>query len=79
MNPAKLGIKSGGPTVKIPCKFGTFNENVMEEQVTVSEVNLCLRQEAADQLFLSAEIKEYVAIAVEVLLQVMLKRRQKCM
>ena len=52
MNPAKLGIKSGSPSVKNPA----FNENVMGESVIVSEVNLCPRREAADQLFLSAEI-----------------------
>ena len=56
MNPAKLRIKSGGPSVKNPCKLGAFNEYVMGKKVIVSEVNLCLRREAADQLFLSTEI-----------------------
>ena len=56
MNPAKLRIKSGGPSVKNACELGVFNENVMGEKVIVSEVNLYLRLEAADQLFLSAEI-----------------------
>jgi hypothetical protein len=57
MNPAKLVIKSGGLPVKHPCNFasGVFDEKDRREKITVSEANLCLHREAAEQLFLSRE------------------------
>ena len=74
MHPAifpELRIISGSLPVNDPCDFGALDENVMREEITVSEIDLCLRREAAEQLlhkFLSTEIEEETAIVVEVLL-----------
>jgi hypothetical protein len=63
----EFGIISSGLPVKNPCDFGAFYENVMREKIAVSEMDLCLRLETAEQLVhisLSREIEEYVPIVV---------------
>src|SRR6266852_3020147 len=45
-------VPLGGLLVNHACNFGAFDENgAREKEVTVREVNLCLRRETAEQLF----------------------------
>jgi hypothetical protein len=52
MHPAifpELRIVSGSLSVKNTRNLGAFDENVMREKVTVSELDLCLGQETANR------------------------------
>lgn len=73
----KPGIVPGSLPVEDPCNRETFDKNVLREKISMSEVDFCLRGEAAEQLghvFLFAEIEEYAAVIVEVFLDA-----RKCM
>ena len=67
----ELGVIAGGFPVDDSCNLGTIDENVARKEVTVSEVELCIRREMAEQLFdvlRSTELKEHVTVMVEVFL-----------
>ena len=74
MHPAifpELGVISSSLPVDDSCNLGGVDENVVRKEVAVSEVDLCIRREAAEQLLDvlgPAEFKEHTTVVVEVLL-----------
>ena len=73
MHPAILpefGVIARSLPVDDGCYLGAIDENVVRKEVAMSEMNLCVRREMAEQLFdvlESTDVKGHFTVAVEVL------------
>jgi len=66
----ELGVIPGSLPVDDSCDLGAVDQDVVRNEVAVSEANLCIRQEVAEQLLdvlRPADFKENLTVVVQVL------------